>query len=166
MRGFKEWLNENEQVEKYSNTRFLGKKVLLEPFIEDQSQSEGLRELVSSDGSSLGKTMYVLHNYWKVVAIGEDGVRQLEVGDIVSIMDSMLVPPLMDMKHPVGNSPDNPHRVTYGNPLDRLVPYRFQDDKFNAVIEPGKRTEAMLHYLPEDLVDLIWDKTDLNNGNS
>ncbi|HMT01797.1 MAG TPA: hypothetical protein PKD00_00565 [Burkholderiales bacterium] len=162
--GFKEWLRQEEIIENYRTSRFLGKKVLIQPFIEDKSKSVALQNLVGPSGRPLGETMYVLHNYWRVIAIGEI-TKNISVGDIVSIEDSMLIPPINDIKHPVGNSPDNPKRLIYGNPLDRIFPFRFQDDKFEVIIEPGKRTEEMLHYLPEDLIVLVWNKEELLTKN-
>ena len=161
MKDFKTWIQDSTLIDLFCTTTFMNKKVLLEPFIEDKSNSAALAHLTTSDGRPLGETVYELHNYWKVIAKGHSVDFPVNVGDIVSIEDNMLIPPMIDAKHPVGNNPDNPHRVVMGNPLDRLFPFRFQEDKFDGIGSPGERTKYMLHYIPQELVTIVWDKKQL-----
>lgn len=155
------WLDDNTVIDEFKNTVFLNKKVLVYPYIEDKSTSAGLAHLTTPDGKSLGEQVYELHNIWKVIAVGHSADTPISVGDIVSLDDNMLIPPMIDAKHPVGNNPDNPHRVVYGNPLDRLFPFRFNEDKLGKMTTAGERTKYMLHFLPLELITVIWDKNEI-----
>lgn len=155
------WVEDTAIVDEYSHTTFLHKKLLIYPYIEDKSTSVGLAHLTTPEGKSLGEQVYELYNLWKVIAIGASVDIPVKVGDIVSLDDNMLIPPMVDAKHPVGNSPDNPHRVIYGNPLDRLFPFRFNEDKLGKLTSAGERTKYMLHLLPQELITVVWDKRDI-----
>lgn len=157
----KKWIEDESIIEEFKGEVFLNKKILAYPYIEDKSTSVGLSHLTTPDGKSLGKQVYELHNLWKVIAVGYAVDSPIKVGDIVSLEDSMLIPPMIDAKHPVGNNPENPHRMVYGNPLDRLYPYRFNEDKLDKMPVAGERTEYMLHFLPYELFTVIWNKENL-----
>jgi hypothetical protein len=50
-------------------------------------------------------------------------------GDIVSLQDVLVEPPIVDMQHPVGNDPSKPKRPVFGRPLQAMESYSFDCSK-------------------------------------
>ena len=54
---------------------------------------------------------------------------EYKVGDIVSLEDSLVEPPITNWKNPEGNDPNKQARPVYGPPLSNLQTFSFDCDK-------------------------------------
>lgn len=54
---------------------------------------------------------------------------KFKAGDIVALQDALVEPPIIGMKHSVGNDPNKPERPEFGNPLDAIARYSFDCSK-------------------------------------
>ena len=86
-------------------------------YIEEDTSQE---DIITEEGAT--RTPY---NYFKCL-------KGKYEGEIVSISDVEMIPPIIGMKPPKGNRPDERQKPIYGNPLDKLLQFSYSIDKAGA----------------------------------